>query len=198
MPIINIADPSCPLPNALMIDASFLLEINPALSTVDPVRRTVSYHFALRLKREIRERRLTCITPVSTLQECFYKILQAQFKHELPSHRLRLRSKLGKTEIRWNDLYKDSPGLIRTWMPLLEQFRRLVAHIPILVREPETGNSSASPIDSEMLLHIQNVALLPQDAYFLAAADRFGIPYVLTLDGDFKRANWVTVYTYPP
>jgi predicted nucleic acid-binding protein len=198
MPVINIADPSCPLPNALIIDASFLLELNPALSTINPDRRRISHRFALRLKREIRERRLTCITPVSALQECFYKILQTRFQQELLLHRPRLRTVLGKTEIRWKDLYKDSPELIRTWTPLLEQFRRLVAHIPILVTEIETSASTVASLDSEILQHIQNVALMPQDAYFLAAADRFGIPYILTLDADFRRASWVTVYTYSP
>jgi hypothetical protein len=101
--------------------------------------------------------------------------------------------------VRWHDLYKEMPELIRDWMPDLESFRRTVIDgIPTQVIEPEDLGDPPPAVEARMMHHIEHIPILPKDAYLLAVAERLGVPHIATLDRDFRSAlDWLSVYTIP-
>jgi predicted nucleic acid-binding protein len=136
--------------------------------------------------------------PTITLEECYFKILQTQFLHDFPAHEARLKRTLGRKKIRWTDLQKDSPQLIpQKYAPRLHSFRAAAQAIPIVVIEPEDFGPGPPELEPRMFYHIENVPILPKDAYLLAIAERLDVPHIAAMDRDFQgAANWLNVYTY--
>ncbi len=192
MPTINIADPTCPLPDVLIFDASIILSL---IYTKGKNYKTIESFFK-RISTEAAAGRVLCLAPTRTFDECYFKIIQQAFKKDLPAHQSRLISILKKPQVSWNDLYKDSPHLIKNYEPTLTAARKTVRQIPITPIEPVDLGKAPPEIESLMFYHITNTFILPGDAYLVAIADRLDIPHIATLDKDFSRAgSSLSIYT---
>jgi predicted nucleic acid-binding protein len=200
MPLVDIADPACPLPEVLILDASVLLELCPALHRqAERARRQAVSQFINRIGEEVMAGQLLCVAPVITLEECYFKIIQYLYYADLPAHEARLRASLGRPNVYWHDLYKDSPHLIQQYMTELRDFRAAVQGIPVVILEPEDFGSAPPALEPRMLHHIEHIPILPKDAYLLAVAERLDSPHIATLDADFRAASgWLHVYTVSP
>jgi hypothetical protein len=197
MTIIDIGDPQCLLPDKLLLDASLLLHLRP--TTIPTSQQVIARRFLARISAEAGTGNLLCLASVLTLEECYFKMIQASFMDELPHHEASLKIKLGRTRVMWHDLYKDMPSLIQKYMPTIQAFRTLVQAIPVLAIEPEdlVDNGSKSSLEERMVFYLGNVPILPKDAYLIAIAERLNIPHLATLDRDFKNVSWLNIYTVP-
>jgi hypothetical protein len=186
MPLVNIADPNCLLPEMLIIDASLLLEVR--LNTKSSKAPTV-IQFTQRLNAEATAQRILCVAPPSTFEECYFKLIQNEYS--------KAAQPLG---IPWHEHYKRNPHLIQTFLPMLQRFRTGLQAIPIIPLDPkDLIVSSGVPLPSleeRMFHHMGAATILSSDAYLLAIAERLSAPHIATLDRDFRRANsWLHIYT---
>ncbi len=200
MPLIDIADPHCKLPDVLILDASVLLELRSSTKTGGG--RYYVTQFLKRISKESLSGNILCLTPVSTLDECYFMILKTAYENELTTHRVRLQNKYpAKRTITWHDLYKDSSHLIGKFMPVLEQFRAILVGIPLVFIEPEdlVGTkaivATQPSIEERMRHYIYSVPILPTDAHFLAVAERLNVDAIATLDKDFHGLSSWKIYT---
>jgi predicted nucleic acid-binding protein len=180
MPVINIADPDCPLPDVLILDASMLLELPaaPQHRTRDP--RQAVRRFLDRLGAEAIAGRMLCVAPAITLEECYFKVIQYLYAIEAQRR---------SPPVPWHRLYKSTPQLIQSYMPVLRRFREAVFGIPVVAIEPEDLGDPPPALEPRMFHHIEHVPILPRDAYLLAVAERLKTPHIATLDADFRAAS---------
>jgi hypothetical protein len=202
MPIIDIRNPHSILPSILLLDTSMLLYLRTPVGTPN-AREMVIRQFLNRISREAAANQVMCFASLLTFEECYFKIIETGYRADLPSHEIRLKTSLGKSHVGWHDLYKDMPMLIRNYMPTIQNFHAVVQAIPIVAIEPEdlvsrrTSAHTPRSMEESMRYYIDNVPILPKDAYLISVAERVGIPHFATLDRDFSSISWLNVYTIP-
>jgi hypothetical protein len=190
MPLVNIGAPQYALPDVLAIDANLLLELIQSKRKPQTLRQIAVARFLKRLRVAVKSGNLLCVTPLNTLEECYFQIIKRYFVKALPT----------SSSVTWADLYKDNPNLINSCMPLIRHFRALIQSFPVEVLEPEQLGSPPPTVESLLIEYIDKMHILPNVAHLLAVAQRLGVPHIATLDGDFERAasRGFTIYTYIP
>lgn len=190
MALYDLADPSIPLPQQLVVDTSLLLALRLA---DDNPHAAAARAFIQRMGKRIAAYEMVGWLPLPVLQECYHVILangirrawEAMDRATRPPNRLKA--------------YKDQPDLLQACIPELARFRELLAAIPLTPVRPEdlVTSSAAEPLDDRMRHFITTYHLLPQDALILAQAERLDVLAVATLDRDWRRATPFDVYMCP-
>jgi hypothetical protein len=190
MPVVNIGASKYTLPDVFMLDANILLEFGVEQSKSRTRRQEAVARFLKRIRTEVKAGKLLCVTPLNTLEECYFQLIKRYFIQALPH----------ASSQTWTDLYKDNPNLINSCMPLIQNFRAVIQSIPVEFLEPEYLGSPPPVIESLLVEYIDTMHLLPNDAHLLAVAQRLGVTHIATLDRDFERASsrGFTIYTYIP
>ena len=186
MALYDIADPTVPLPAQLVVDAPLLLALR-ALD--DNPHAAAARAFVRRLSESIAAYELVAWLTMPVLQECYHVILANGLRRLWEKMDPAVRS------ANWLKAYKDEPGLLKTCLPELTQFRDLLAAIPLTPVDAVDWTIAVAPLEERLHYFISTFCLLPQDALILAQAERLGISAVATLDKDWRRVSTFDVYT---
>jgi hypothetical protein len=135
--VLDLSDPRLSLPDFILVDASVLLETRTP-SGAPPSRRQAAVNQFLRLVQQaIIDGNTIALACTLTLEECYFKILQANLMDptSAPNERSAVarRLNLAPNRVSWHQLYKDFPLLIQNYLPDLEAFFRWVQGIPITI-----------------------------------------------------------------
>jgi predicted nucleic acid-binding protein len=179
MATVDLSDPNTPLPEFLMVDASLLLVLRPGSTHR---HRTAAQAFLRRVGQASLDGHMMCLVPGLVLEECYFKIIQAQIRRLDPN---------------WHAHYKAHPQVIQQCIGAITAFRRSLQALPVF---PVTVEDLANPqapatLEDRMRHFIAACNLLPKDGYILAVAERLNVTNLATLDHDWCRATQFTVYT---
>jgi hypothetical protein len=204
--ILDLRDPSLPLPNFLLLDASVLLAaLSPSGAPTPPQRSAATGLFLRRVQQACHNGDTIPLVCILTLEECYFKIIQWGYENDrsLGAQRATIAAQLGvhPNRIGFHQLYKHYPQAIQNYLPTIQAFYQSVIGIPLTILEPQdfVDPSAASPsIEERMRHYIRSCSILPKDAYLTAVANRLGVQHIATLDKDFDRLGAdFTVYTWP-
>ncbi|HOU15409.1 MAG TPA: PIN domain-containing protein [Anaerolineae bacterium] len=188
MALHNLADPTVPLPQQLVIDSSLLLALR---SGDDNPYAEAAQAFVRRLRPHIAAFEIAAWVTLSALQECYHIILTRHLRRvwESLDSAVRLPN--------WLAMYKRQPERLQDGYADLTRFDDLLAAIPLTLVQPEDlkAEGFAEPLPERLRYFITTYHLLPQDAMILAEAERLGVKVVVTLDGDWQRVTEFDVYT---
>jgi len=168
----RVYDFNAPLPPALYWDASFVVNF---------AHEAGLYHreaadFLLRLEQE----KVMSFISTLTLDEAFFVLLRSSIEQD-------------HAPLSFWKMYQQNPAVIA---PYLSKLRALAKGLQIHpnVRILPVLTSFALPA----LEFMERYHLLPRDAYHLAIMNHYGIPHIVTMDGDFLVVPDLVIYTCVP
>lgn len=188
MSLYDLANPTTPLPNQLVVDTSLLLALRP---NDDNPHAATARAFVRHLQEQIATYELVVWLPLPVLQECYHVILAGALRRTWE------QTSPAQRQPNWLRAYKNDPTLLRAHHADLARFRTLLMAIPLTLIRPSdmTNTTDVGELDERMLHFIRAYDLLPQDALILAYAESIGVSAVATLDHDWQRASAFDVYT---
>lgn len=185
--LFDLSDPTLPIPEFLILDASILLELAPDPNRPPHKNHVAAVEFLRRLQNEALAERVVVVLPLLAFEECYFKISQRILRALAPNSR------------DWHEYYKQNPNSSQQVVPHLLQFFNTLRRFPIHISEPEDIAASTltkvTPLAVRMGELINAFRILPKDATILSEAERWQIRDVATLDGDWARADGFNVYT---
>jgi len=196
--ILDIEKPGVPLARQIVLDANILLRLSSGDARVR--------QFMGRVKEAYDNGYTRPLVCISTLEECYHKILVRSY---LRDDRLnRRREEIARREgiknprqVGWQLLYKDRPTAIQRYTPKVAEFLRILTSIPVIIVEPEdlaAAEHGVGPIEARMRYYANESCLLGKDAWMVAQAERLGVYNIATLDPDLHRlGSEFTLYSIP-
>ena len=139
------------------------------------------------------------------MEECYFFLIRWGFQRDkkLANRRSAIahRKGMAQADVKWHDLYKDTPSAIRRYMPDVHQFHQFISALPVhIVQSDDLGVRQGRPstIEEQLRVFVDSAYLLPKDAWIVAEAERLGVYDIATMDRDFLRLDSsFTIYTIP-
>lgn len=197
--LIDLADPSIPLPNRLVFDTSVIIDwlLSVANETTMPLQRQQAY---LLVNRMHRRGGIGLITSTS-LTEIFHSLVKSEFRALLPRYRADILSRYPQARRpTWSQLYKVHPEFVGQFLPRLAAVQQLIVDNDLLFLQPQelAPLPQNRSLEEELLRIMTRYGLDSSDAAIVLEAQRTGVANLVTSDHDLWRASLdMDVYTWP-
>jgi predicted nucleic acid-binding protein len=199
--LIDLADPSIPLPNRLVFDASVIIDWLLAIANETTMQLSPQLQQAHALvDRMHRQGGIGFVTSTS-LTEIHHFLVKPEFRALLPRYRADILARYPQARRPdWSQLYKVHPELVRQFLPRLDEIRRLIIANDLLILQPQelAPIRSDRSLEESLLQTMARYALDSSDAAIVMEARRAGLTNLVTSDRDLWRASSdMDVYTWP-
>jgi predicted nucleic acid-binding protein len=199
--VVDLSVAGSGFPDPIVVDTNLIVEhlvvpyipILPASPVTVNAQRAGAFFRAL-----IAGNGTGIVTPMA-----FAEFVHAAVKIKYRQERLRIgpgsQNRYGRPISDWLALYKQDAAILQTFLPDLEQLRRLLIANGLLFIAPEDLGPIASGRnhDEELVHLVGTYGLDSSDALILMEAQRYGVTDIVSLDADLQRARAdFNIYTW--
>lgn len=194
--IRNLTNSNVPLPSEIIIDTNVL--ITHFLGSFLPPQNSRQVQRAAWLFGQLVDNNAMGFVTDAAVGELLHKLITAKFLQDIPNHQQVLAGRAQGRKLRWEDLYKARPSLLKRYADdLTRLMAQLTAFGLFLLQPGDLADVAPAEWEDELVRYIKRYQVDVNDARILLDAKRAGIMNIVTFDADLIRAQSdFRVYTW--